>query len=279
MVKEPRTPKSSQVTTLAARPAPLENCLAGFGLRDGGPSTPPSAPTSASQPWAPSHLPPADLHFLNHPKFRDRLTGVCWAGCQRHDAQSSKREVGPPRSLCLAGMAGGCQYSAASQQFPRSVRGAHRPFLPIGSVSSSTTTPGTSQRYLGTWMASWSTRPRRFKSSKKMVLGLLTPLFPTAGKAQDFVPDLGQVSSRDVQQHIRRLGTAIMMRVMERKETPGLRAALFCPWDRHQFIKNSWKKYDWRLMLWKGNFIKAVRRGRPRKRSSSVVVTLEAPSW
>ena len=49
-----------------------------------------------------------------------------------------------------------------------------------------------------------------------------------------------------------------MIRMVERDGVTGLQIAFFCPWDRHQWVKDSWRLYDWLLRLWKDRMIDAV---------------------
>ena len=73
----PSSDSTALSSSLPARPAPLENLFAGFGL---GPS--PADDITAATPIMsdrpPSHLPPSDRHLLDHFKVRAHLAGVCW---------------------------------------------------------------------------------------------------------------------------------------------------------------------------------------------------------
>ncbi len=98
-----------------------------------------------------------------------------------------------------------------------------------------------------------------FGAGKRMVLGLCTPVFATVHEARGLVA--GGESVADVfnsHDKLRRFGTAIAIRLVERDGRQGIQVVSFCPWDRHQWIRDSWQPYNWRLRLWKDGMVAAV---------------------
>ncbi len=78
--QQDRVPSGTQIPSqlsLAARPAPLENLLAGFSLQS--PGTHATTAPTAMHAWPPSHLLRADIELLNHGKIREHRWGVCWS--------------------------------------------------------------------------------------------------------------------------------------------------------------------------------------------------------
>ena len=98
-----------------------------------------------------------------------------------------------------------------------------------------------------------------------MVLGLCKPVFATLQETKGLIDAAGDQAGASAAVDIfnnhekpRRFGTAIMIRVVERDGVTGLQIAFFCPWDRHQWVKDSWRSYEWLLRLWKDKMVDAV---------------------
>jgi hypothetical protein len=79
-----------------------------------------------------------------------------------------------------------------------------------------------------------------FKGGKERVLGLLTPFFATIEETRAAASSAGRPALEVFNQHqsLRRFGTAIAMRLVERNGVKGIQVALFCPWDTHAWIKD-----------------------------------------
>jgi hypothetical protein len=99
-----------------------------------------------------------------------------------------------------------------------------------------------------------------FKGGKKMVLGLFTPVFATPQDAEGIVAAGGGSARQVFNTHgrMRRFGAALMLRQVERNGVRGIQVAFFCPWDRHDFIKDTWKSREWQLLQWKQGLVDAV---------------------
>jgi hypothetical protein len=93
-----------------------------------------------------------------------------------------------------------------------------------------------------------------------MVLGLITPFFPTLAEFDNFVRASGKPPGEVFSKHanMRRFGTAVMLRLVERNGAQGIQVAFFCPWDQHPWVRDSWRLYEWRLRIWKDKLIAAV---------------------
>ncbi|GAB1315523.1 hypothetical protein MFIFM68171_05733 [Madurella fahalii] len=99
-----------------------------------------------------------------------------------------------------------------------------------------------------------------FKTGKESVRALFTPVFATIHEARNII-NATESSAHDVfnQHHdLRRFGASILIRLVERNYVKGIQVALFCAWDTHFWIKDSWRDYEWRLRIWKDNVIAAV---------------------
>jgi hypothetical protein len=106
-----------------------------------------------------------------------------------------------------------------------------------------------------------------FRSGKQTVMGLFTPFFATLHDARSITnqgadsANSSGYSPRDVfNQHHKlcRFGCAVLIRHIQRNGSQAIQVVLFCPWDRHQWIKEAREEYEWRLLLWKESLLNAV---------------------
>ncbi|KAH6843321.1 hypothetical protein B0I37DRAFT_393573 [Chaetomium sp. MPI-CAGE-AT-0009] len=214
--------------SLPSRPAPLENLLAGFSLLNHGTSPPAAA---ASSGWPPSHLPPADCDLLDHFKVREHLAGVCW------DAKGTMPNLPGDNSDPLAlrlflGWLAAAHTPPPPNDSPFALFAAPVAFLDNKERQAWFRPLGNQSKLFGHVEGFLEYTAAAFHAGKKMALGLLTPL--------------------------RRFGTALMIRLIERDGAQGLQVVFFCPWDEHPWIKEAWKLQDWRLRLWKSTIIDKI---------------------
>lgn len=89
---------------------------------------------------------------------------------------------------------------------------------------------------------------------------MLTPFFPTAQEARNIANATGRAAREVFNQHhdLRRFGTSILIRLVERNNVRGIQVALFCPWDTHDWVKRGWRDYEWRMRIWKDRVVAAV---------------------
>ncbi|KAK4034187.1 hypothetical protein C8A01DRAFT_39361 [Parachaetomium inaequale] len=242
---------SSQPTTLVARPAPpasLENLFARFNLAAHASSSSAAgspAPADAAQDWPPAHLAPTDAQLLNHPRIRERLAGVCWgAKGAMPDLPGDK-----PDPLCLRLFLGPIALFAAPVAFFTNKERQHW-YRPSGDQS----------KMFGHVAGFLEYASDAFKSGKTMVLGLMTPFFPTLAEFDNLVRASGKPSGEVFNNHanMRRFGTAVMIRLAERNGVQGIQVAFFCPWDQHPWVRESWRLCEWCVRLWKDKLIAAV---------------------
>jgi hypothetical protein len=78
-----------------------------------------------------------------------------------------------------------------------------------------------------------------FQQDKNLVLGLLSPFFPTLQEARDLASGAGvgadPKAAADVlngHSRMRRPGVALMIRLVGRNGVQGAQVAFFIPWDR-----------------------------------------------
>jgi hypothetical protein len=252
---------SSQQTTLVARPAPLENLFAGFRLRDsGGPPPTAASAANASDAWPPPHLPAADARLLSQPRVRELLEGVCWtAKGPMPDLPNDKTD--PLRRRLFLGW-------LAAAHTPRAPDNTFALFAaPVAFMNNKERQgwyhpSGNQSKMFGHVQGFLEYAADAFKGGKKTVLGLFTPIFSTPQEAETIVAAAGAGGSAaqvfNNHGRMRRFGTAVMLRQVERKGVWGVQVAFFCPWDRHDFIKDTWRPREWTLRLWKQRIVDAV---------------------
>jgi hypothetical protein len=198
---------------------------------------------------------------LNHPKVRDRLAGVCWSAKGAMPDLPGEKSDALRLRLFLSWLAAAwtpppsspgngffALYTAPIAFFTNKERQAW--YRPSGDQS----------KLFGHVDGFLEDAAEAFRSGKTMVLGLLTPVFATPNEAQA-IAAAGGGSAVEVFNNnakLRRFGTAIMIRLVERNGAQGLQVAFFCPWDQHQYIRESWRPHDWRLRLWKDKMITTV---------------------
>lgn len=250
----------SEVTTLVERPRPAplehEHLFAGFGLRNDQGPPPPAA--STSQPWPPSHLAPADTQLLSQPRVRELLEGECWTDKgPMPDLPGDHSEPFRVRLFLswLAAVHTPPPPSNTFALFPAPVA-----FMTNKERQAWYYPSGNQAKMFGHVEGFLEYAADAFKDGKKMVLGLFTPVFATPQDAEGIVAAGGESARQVFNNHakMRRFGTALMLRQVERNGVRGLQVAFFCPWDRHDFIKAAWKAREWRLLQWKQGVVDAV---------------------
>jgi hypothetical protein len=254
----------SQQTTLVARPAPLENLFAGFRLRDNsttaGAAASAASAASASDAWPPPHLPAADSRLLSQPRVRELLEGVCWtAKGPMPDLPTDKTDPFRLR-LFLGWLAAGHTPRAPGNTF--ALFAAPVAFMNNKERKDWYRASGDQSKMFGHVEGFLEYAADAFKDGKTMVLGLFTPVFSTPQEAEAIVAAGGGGGSAaqvfNNHGRTRRFGTAVMLRQVERKGVWGVQVAFFCPWDRHDFIKDTWRPREWTLRLWKQRIVDAV---------------------
>ncbi|KAK4156590.1 hypothetical protein C8A00DRAFT_30558 [Chaetomidium leptoderma] len=260
-----RAPAGAQIPsqqTLVARPAPLENLFVGFGLRDHDRDAPPAAApittaASTSHPWPPSHLPPAEARFLNHPRVRDHLAGVSWG--DKGKMPNLPGEKSDPLALRLfLGWLGAGPLNV--NELPKDVdtaevRRSYAVFVYIDNIFEGSGKIATIRELLDA-----TTLDKTLAvdvGSGAMLLKKHACIFTRVVVLLATTKDRQTVINSTFED-LRRFGTAVMIRAVERDGAKGVQVAFFCPWDQHPWIKNSWRSYDWRLRLWKEKIIATV---------------------
>jgi hypothetical protein len=239
-------PSAGNQVLVTSRPAPLENLFANFGPRnDGTPSTSLSAasPSASTQDWPPSHLAPADAEFLNYHRIRELLAGVSW-GSQAPMPNDIGEKSDPLALRLWLGWLGAAHTPPNS---PFALYLAPVAFENNKERKEWYDTSGGQSKMFGHMEGFLGYAAERFSSGKKMVLGLVTHIFPKLLEAKAIVSSGGRSNLDNFNNHpkLRRFGVAVLLRLVVRNGVQGLQVTFFSPWDKHDWIKESWRPQKW----------------------------------
>ena len=260
---QPLHPPLPTTSLLPSRPVPLANLLAGLSLGTLAPSTSDSAAVAADgQVWPPSHLPSTDRDLLNHHRVRERLAGVCWSAKGAMPAFPGDKSDPLALRLFLGWLAAAHTPVSPVPRF--ALFAAPIAFMNNEERQTWFRPSGNQSKLFGHVDGFLAYAAEAFRAGKTMVLGLCTPVFATLQETKglsDATGDQSGPSPADTfnnHDKLRRFGTAVMIRLVERDGILGLQVVFLCPWDRHQWIRDSWRPYDWLLRLWKDKMVDAV---------------------
>ncbi len=254
---------TSLLPSRPSQPAPLANLLAGLSLHTLAPPTSgPAAVAVAGQVWPPLHLPAADRDLLNHNRVRQQLAGVRWSAKGSMPAFPGDKSDPLALRLFIGWLAAAHTPVLPAPQF--ALFAAPIAFMNNKERQAWFRPTGNQSKMFGHVDGFLEYAAEEFRAGKTMVLGLCTPVLATLQETKELVDaagDQGGLSPADVfnnHDKLRRFGTAVMIRLVERDGVLGLQVVFFCPWDRHLWVKDSWRPYDWLLRLWKDKMVDAV---------------------